>query len=117
MHSNEQLATRRGPAALLALLLTVLLGNAGPVAAADLGPAAFTQPQAGKSAVLARTARRDSDEESDAADQPPLWLGASPQFEDDSSSLHPAGIRTAARDNDRAAGRPSPFRARAPPAA
>ena len=115
---DEPKLSRRGPAALLALLLSILLSPAGAATAlADVGPASFTQPQAGKSAVLGRAVRRTSDDQADPADPtldaggilPPTAAAPGPNHRPTAALSRPSALF--------AGDRPAPFRARAPPAA
>jgi hypothetical protein len=103
---------------LLALLLSILLSPAGAATAlADVGPASFTQPQAGKSAALGRTIRRSSDDQADPAD--PTFDSAGP-LPSASAVVPPPSTQSAAvarREILFGGNRPAPFRARAPPAA
>ena len=118
MLSDEQTRSRRGPAALLALFLTILLGNAAPaLALAEIGEAAISQPRGGKAAVAARSGKRDSGPHFRSADLPPLQLGVPPQTVTETLSSRPAesAVRVPARVAD--GRRASPFQARAPPAA
>ena len=119
MRADEQKLIRRGPAVLLALLLTFLVGGAGPAAAAAVadGAAAFRQPQTAKVAELVRASRRVADEEPDRHDGPPLWLGRDPSVETILLSSRPAAQAAPAPSLSRAGARAAPFRARAPPAA
>ena len=118
MDQDEPRLSRRGPAALLALLLSILISPAGATTAlADVGPASFTQSQPGKSAVVARALRRSSDDPADPSDPAFDAAGlpssaaavARPQGRPAVASSRPSGLF--ARD------RAAPFRARAPPAA
>jgi hypothetical protein len=108
----------RAPAALLALLLGLLLGNAGPAfAVADFGGTALSEPRSSKAALVARSIKRDCEDDSDTGNLPPLWLGAAPHVVADHLSTRPAGgapAAIAAEDHGRP---PPPFHARAPPAA
>ena len=118
MDHEEHKLSRRGPAALLALLLSILLSPAGAATAfADVGPASFTQPQSGKSAVLGRTVRRSSDDQADPAD-PSFDSGGLPSSA--AVLLHPTSAPSVAPSRPSrlvTGGRAAPFRARAPPAA
>ena len=108
--------SRRGPAMLLALLLSVLLG--GPVAAVPVAasPDAKAQPSS-KPVGTVRIAERVADDDpSGPSFSSPDFDGAAP-FEPSKPSTRPAssgvGPETAAR-----ASRPLlPFHARAPPVA
>ena len=117
MRSDEQTRSRRGPAALLALFLTILLGSAGPAfAIAEIGEAAVSQPRGGEAAVAARSGRRDSGPQF-RTDLPPLQLAVPPQTVTETLSRRPAesAVRRPARVAD--GRRACPFQARAPPAA
>ena len=118
MEQDEPRLSRRGPAALLALLLSILLSPAGAATAlAEVGPASYTQPQPGKSAVIGRAVRRSSDDQADPADPsfdsaglpPSATVLARPQRATSTALAHRSGLL--------AGDRPTPFRARAPPAA
>ena len=118
MKDDEQKGIKRGPAALLALLLSILLSPAGAATAlADAGPASVTQPQTGKSAVLGRVVRRSSDDQADPSD-PTFDSGGLPPADADLEGFRATPIRPLVQSSSFLAGdRPAPFRARAPPAA
>ena len=118
MTSEDQRMSRRGPAVLLALFLSVLLGVPAP--AASLGgaaPAGVKQLQSGKSALATRLPRRASEDQVDPQDAPPLWLDGAPRVETEFLSLRPAAGPPVSTDTVRAGARHIPYRARAPPAA
>ena len=107
----------RGPAAMLALLLSVLIGAAPASALTDIRAPGLGQLDTGKAAAIHRSLRRAPDEKTDPADLP-LELGGilpsdtanlRPQLQLSVGASRPALVRADAR--------PSPFRARAPPAA
>ena len=115
---DEHKLSRRGPAALLALLLSILLSPAGAATAlADVGPASFTQPHSGKSAVLGRTVLRSSDDQANPADPTSdsggLWCADVA----DRLSNGTASVAQSRSSSLFTGDRPAPFRARAPPAA
>ena len=107
----------RGPAAMLALLLSVLIGAAPASALTDIRASGLGQLDTGKAAALHRSLRRASDEKADPADLPLEPAGSvppavsihSPPLQPSVGASLPALLRADAR--------PSPFRARAPPAA
>ena len=118
MDHDEHRLSKRGPAALLALLLSILLSPAGAASAlAAVGPAAVTQPQSGKSALLARSVRRDADDRADPSDRTLDSGGLIPSAEDDIAPFARAEVATVRPSGLFAGDRPAPFRARAPPAA
>ena len=118
MDQDEPRLSRRGPAALLALLLSILLSPAGAATAlAEVGPASYTQPQPGKSALVGRAIRRSSDDQTDPAD-PTFDSAGLPPSAAGLVRPQPAPLPAAARPSGLfAEDRPAPFRARAPPAA
>ena len=118
MDHDEPRLSKRGPAALLALLLSILLSPAGAATAlADVGPVSVTQPQGGKSVVLSRTLRRTSDDQADPSD-PTFDSGGIPSSAAVQLGRHAKSAGSRSRTSSLLAGdRPAPFRARAPPAA
>ena len=118
MQSDEKRQSRRGPAAMLALFLTVLLGNPVPaVAIAETGEAAVAQTRSGKAALATRSTKREADRQLRSTDLPPLHLGVPPQVVTEYLSSRPAGPAGRALAHAVAGTRASPFDARAPPAA
>ena len=117
MDDRSHKLSMRGPAAMLALLLSVLIGAAPASALTDIRAPGLGQPDTGKAAALHRSLRRASDEKADPADLPLEPAGAvpsaaasrSPPLDPAAGASRPAIVRADAR--------PSPFRARAPPAA
>jgi hypothetical protein len=110
-------ASRSGPAVLLALLLSVLLGAPAPASAvSDAVPAGLKQVKAGKATALTRISRRSSDALPDVDDPPDSWLDSAPPAETGLVSIRPAAGAVAPAA-PRAKTRPAPFHARAPPAA
>ena len=107
----------RGPAAMLALLLSVLIGAAPASALTDIRAPGLGQLDIGKAAALHRSLRRASDEKADPADLPlepagtvpPAASILSPPLAPSVGASRPALVRADAR--------PSPVHARAPPAA
>ena len=118
MTTEDQKMSRRGPAVLLALFLSVLLGVPAPAASlGDAAPAGVRQLQPGKSTLVTRLPRRASEDQADPRDSPPLWLGGAPRIATEILSLRPVAGHAAAIDTVRADARHIPYRARAPPAA
>ena len=118
MTSEEQRVSRRGPAMLLALIASFLLGGQAPASVfADPLPSGIKSLQPGKITAPIRTARRASEDQLDLDDATPLWLDAAPRIETQILSVRPgtAGLPAPLV----ATARPSraPFHARAPPAA
>ena len=116
MQDEEQKLQRRAPTMLFALLLTILLGGAGS-AAATPGPASLKALQGGQVGDVVRSLRRVSDEDPDADEPAPLSSGAAPAVETVVLSRRPAAQGTWSPSVFQAKLRPTPFRARAPPAA
>ena len=118
MTSEEQKAMRRGPAVLLALLLSVLLGAPAPASVIpDSLPSGLKSPHPGKSTPATRTARRAAEDQADLSDLPDLWPGAAPRIETRLVSVRPAAAPSPAPEIVRARSVRLPFQARAPPAA
>jgi hypothetical protein len=114
--NEEQKMSRRGPAMLLALLLSVLLG--GPVAAVPAAaPTDAKTLHAAKPAGAVRIAERVSDDDlGDPSSSSPA-LGGSTPVETSRLSSRPASAAARAPTAVRATAPVLPFRARAPPAA
>jgi hypothetical protein len=114
---DQHKVIRHGPAVMFALLLSLLLG-AGPAGAfSSVHPAGFKPVETGKSAALARSIRRASDEQPAPADRPLEPAGAAPAS-DTPLRPHLRPATGASRPALAPAGdRPTPFHARAPPAA
>ena len=118
MTSEEQKATRRGPAVLLALLLSVLLGAPAPASIIpDSLSSGLKSPHSGKSTPATRTARRAAEDQADLSDLPDLWLGAAPRVATRLLSIRPAAATGAAPETVCGRTIRLPFQARAPPAA
>lgn len=118
MTSEEQKATRRGPAVLLALLLSVLLGAPAPASfIPDSLPSGLKSVHPGKSTPATRTARRAAEDQADLTDLPDLWLGTAPRIETQLLSVRPAAAPVAAPEKVGTRSIRLPFQARAPPAA
>jgi len=116
--SEEQRVTRRGPAVLLALLLSVLLGAPAPASAIpDSLPSGLKSLHPGKSTPAIRTARRAAEDQADLTDLPDLLLGAAPRIETQLLSVRPAAAPVAVPETARTRSVRLPFQARAPPAA
>lgn len=116
MQHEEQKLNRHAPTMLFALLLTLLLGGAGSAAASPAGPAGFKALQNAQVGDVVRSLRRVADEDSDADEPAPLWAGAEPAVETVVVSRRPAAQGTPRPSDLQAKPRPTPFRARAPPA-
>jgi hypothetical protein len=111
-------ASRSGPAVLLALLLSVLLGAPAPASpVSDAVPTGLKQVKTGKAIALARVSRRASDALPDVDDPPDSRLGSALAASTGLVSIRPAAGGSAAPAAPRARIRPAPFHARAPPAA
>ena len=118
MTSEEQRLSRRGPAVLLALLLSVLLGAPAPAAAvADPLPSGLKSLQPGKSTPATRTARRAVEDQGDLTDLPDLLVGSTPRIQTRLLSTRPAATPVAAPETAGTSPVRLPFHARAPPAA
>jgi hypothetical protein len=111
-------ASRSGPAVLLALLLSVLLGAPAPASpVSDAVPTGLKQVKTGKAIALTRLSRRTSDALPDVDDPPDSWLGSAPPAETGLVSVRSAPAGVAAPAAPRGKTRQAPFHARAPPAA
>jgi hypothetical protein len=115
--SEEQKVSMRGPAVLLALLLSVLLGAPAPAALADPLSSGLRSLQPDKSTPATRTARRAAEDQADLTDLPDLWLGGAPRVATRLLSIRPAAAHVAATQVGPASSIRLPFQARAPPAA
>ena len=115
MQHEEQKLKRRAPTMLFAMLLTLLIGGAGS-AAATPGPASFKALQGSQAGDVVRSLRRVADDDLDADELVPLSAGAAPAVETVVLSRRPAAQAAPAPSVFQARLRPTPFRARAPPA-